>query len=97
LHDISNGCVNCFNRFEDGEIKFNFNTNCLRDLFFVGFDLNNQITDGTESLLTFEIEFFEPGIMDSRTDDKALITISDDLSGLSGLRVALIGKEEIVD
>jgi len=63
----------------------------------VGLDVNNQLSDGTDSILTFESEFFEPGIMDSRRSDKATITISDDLSGMLGFRAALIGKEERID
>ena len=92
---LTNG-VN-YQRTENDEIKFNFTTRCVRDFLWVGLDVNNQLSDGTDSILTFESEFFEPGIMDSRRSDKATITISDDLSGMLGFRAALIGKEERID
>lgn len=84
-------------RFKQGEIQFSAIFTCLNDFLRVGIGIDQAISDGTNTSIVLKrifTEFFE---LDSRQEDKLVITINDNLSGLISFSVFGLGKEEIVE
>ena len=93
LTKLTNG-IN-YQRFQDSRVRFNFSTRCYQDLTWVGFqEYDPPRSDATETTLSMRVTFSEPAFLDSRDSDYGVITIQDDLSSLSTLRFALVGREE---
>lgn len=66
----------------------------LSDLLLNGFNLVNQISDGTNTLIILEREYPEPVILKSVDLDSIVIQINDDLSSLLLFRACVRGKKE---
>lgn len=66
----------------------------ISDLIGVGFIIENNISDGTNTYITLKREFKKPILCDSIFVDCIAITINDDLSSLLKFRALSIGYEE---
>ena len=91
LSELGNGII--YQRTDDGEVVTSFTFKNLRDLLYQGLVITNKETDGTDTIFTFEGELIEPAVLRSKNEDKATITINDDLSGILSMRTSFIGKE----
>ena len=78
----------------NNEVTFNFIGRDLSDFLFVGFDISNAISDGTNTLITLDVDLKERVVLDHRQRDHARIIVSDDLSGLSLFKAQALTTEE---
>lgn len=94
LNSLTFGMV--FRRIVNGVVDFSAIIRNISDLLFVGFDLVDTISDGTNTFITFEFDFTSSSPLDSRTNDRIEIILNDDLSDLLYLRSILnVGIENI--
>ncbi len=89
---LPNGLV--LKRTSDGEVDFAITLNKLQDFINIGTTISDLFSDGTNTSLTLSFIYREPLVLDSRSNDTAIFTISDDLTGLISMRALLIGREE---
>ena len=76
---LSNGIV--FQRVQDGEVLYSVVLKQLSD--FLSFStITNAISDGTNTFISMEMDFFEPIVLGGGAGNFLSLTISDDLSGL---------------
>ena len=94
INKLANGVV--YRRSQEGVGGFTFNTRCLQDMVFVGLSEKDVITDGTDTMFTYETRFSTPNILSDATDDFATITISDDLTDLLSFRAVIFGTQELI-
>lgn len=62
-----------------------------------GGDLINLISDGTNTYITLQTVLDSPIILDARNDDKILVAINDDLTGLISFEVLAVGFTEKIE
>ena len=80
----------------DNVVTQNVVINNLGDLIFVRGDVSTKETDATNTIVAFTLPFDEPTVLHSATNDKAVITINDDLSGLLLFKCIMSGYEVVV-
>ena len=85
-----------FQRHRNGAIAESFVINQLSDISVNGFCVRDLASDGTNTMLVADLEFDGEHIFDSRIDDRWVIKISEDLTGLLMLQAQLRGTEESV-
>lgn len=84
-----------YRRTRQGRTGFSTNYGSISSLFWSGFKIADQVTDGTNTLFFCEAALpTQPLVFDPREGDSALITVSEDLSTFLQLRVAFFGREE---
>ena len=66
----------------------------LSDFISAGFNITTSIADANDAMIHLEQRFPIPFILDSRTLDKFVMNISEDLSGLTILNFSIFGAEE---
>lgn len=66
----------------------------ISELVSLGANIETNVADATDSLVSFTVNLSSPILMDSKTRDTLTITVSDDLSGLNMFRFAVLGIEE---
>lgn len=66
----------------------------LSDFLFVGFVIDNEIDDGTNTQLTLNLTFAHDIELDARRGDYISWTVADDLSGLVQFRSILRGRRQ---
>jgi len=93
LAALSNGIV--FQRIQDGEVNFSATLNQLSDFLFAGFEVANHFSDGTDTVITLEVVFQDPIILDGSKSDRLTFTINDDLSGLTEFRATARGSLKV--
>ena len=87
---LTNGIV--LTRTVDGKVTFAPIFRCLADFLSTGFKITNLIGDGTDVALTLEQTFVDDQlILYGGTNSRLSVTISDDLSGLHEVKVAVRG------
>lgn len=91
---LSNGLI--FQRIDSGEIIFTVVIKQLGDLLATGGNIENVISDGTNTFMTILVVFPTPIVLDSRSLDRLLFTLSDDFSSFLQFTIAARGKEEII-
>jgi len=69
-------------RIQSEEIKFGALVTCVGDLTRGGATLRDIYGDGTNTVVSFDIDFSVPVPLDPRSRDSLSITVSDDLTGL---------------
>ena len=91
---LTNGIV--FQRKQGGVVKFSINLKQIGDWLAAGVSIIDSISDGTNTMVTLEVPFKEPIIIEGNGEDNSLsLTISDDLSGLISFTAIAIGATEI--
>lgn len=84
-----------FQLVQDGEVTGSFNAQNLGQWLSQGVIITNAISDGTKTLMTAEIEFDGPIILQGiENSDFMEITIRDNLSGLTGFIIQALGSVE---
>lgn len=88
---LSNGIV--FQRVQGGEVLFSVALKQLSD--FLSFStITNAISDGTNTFISMEMDFFEPIVLEGGPGNFLSLTISDNLSGLLQFTAATRGALE---
>ena len=77
---MSNGIV--FQRVQNDEVLFSVVLKQLSDFLEAGSTITNAISDGTNTFISVELDFFEPIVLEGGAGNSLSLTISDDLSGL---------------
>lgn len=90
---LTNGIV--FQRTQKDEINLSANIKQLADFLSLGFNITNAVSDGTNTMITLEVAFQRPFILDGATGDKMTFTVADDLSGLLELVATARGTLEV--
>lgn len=89
---LSNGIV--FQRVQGGKVLFSVVLKQLSD--FLNFStITNAISDGTNTFISMELDFFEPIVLEGGAGNFLSLTISDDLSGLLQFTAVARGALEI--
>ncbi len=81
-------------RTKGNETVFSATLRDLGDMLAIGANIENSISDGTNTYLTISLRFSEPAILDGNAGDKFTATVNDDLSGLLLLTASAIGGIE---
>lgn len=89
---LTNGII--FQRVQDGKVNFSIILKQLSDILLSG-NLVNAISDGTNTMLTIEIPFPEPIILEGGEDNFLSFTINDNLSSLILFNAAARGAIEV--
>jgi len=93
LSALSNGII--YHKTIDGNVDFTFVIKQLSDFIqLAGTSIINSGSDGTNTWMTINYKPAIPIILRSNTDDKMLVTISDNLSDLLLYRVSINGYIE---
>ncbi len=90
---LTNGIV--VTRQQDGKVVDAFVFRQLSDIITAGGELETAISDGTNTMITVNIKFPEPIVMNGREDSFISITINDDLSPLLQFTASVRGAIEI--
>jgi hypothetical protein len=93
LSALTNGIV--VNRVQDGVVKDSFVLRQLGDFLTAGGEIETAISDGTNTMITVNIKFPEPIVMNGNPNSYISITINDDLSGLLQFTASARGAIEI--
>jgi hypothetical protein len=95
LSALTQGIV--LQRVQDGKSIFTATYRQLSDFLYSGVTITNAISDGTNTLITLEVDLTEEFILipDNGTDNFISITINDNLSGLLLFQAAAIGNLEV--
>lgn len=89
---LTNGIV--FRQIREDKTIFSTTLRQLSDFVRTTLNIKTLVSDGTNTLLTLEVEFPEVIILDGSTSDHMSLTINDDLSGLIDFTAVLLGGEE---
>lgn len=81
-------------QYKDEKVTFVATFNQLSDFLFAGFNIENVVSDGTNTLLVLSATFANEQRMEAR--DRFEIEVLDDLSGLLEFRATLRGAEETI-
>jgi hypothetical protein len=76
----------------DNKIQFTTRSTCLADYMRGGGKIENMMCDGTNTALNVSIDFDSPIVLDPRTEDRIIVSIGDDLSGLISLFMVAKGN-----
>ena len=79
------------------EVAFNVLFKNISDFTFSGFVPISQLSDGTNTSVTLQLELTDPFIMQKKYNDKVILSFSEDLSGLLSFKALAKGKESISD
>jgi len=85
------------NRYSDGKIITSSTVKSVGQMILSGGTIDNQISDGTNTLITVDTTFSSPIVLDSRVDDRWTVVVNDDLSTLTSLTVIASGKTQDLD
>ena len=92
ISTLTNGIVFTWTRNNETQVTLNFKQ--IGDFMASGWIIDNYITDGTNSMLSFEVNLFEPIRLVGDVGDKVTITIQDNLSSLLQFTGVLRGSFE---
>jgi hypothetical protein len=90
---LSNGIV--FQQVQNGKVNLSIALNQLSDFLATGFTIADAISDGTNTFISMELDFFEPIVLRGGAGNFLSLTISDDLSGLLQFTATARGALEI--
>jgi hypothetical protein len=90
---LTNGLT--YQRIQDGEVTFSRTIHHISDfLQFPRSEIDNAISDGTNTMITIDISPPQEEILKSENDDQLRALVQDDLSGLLLLRMSISGRTE---
>ena len=90
---LTNGIL--FRRVQNGATVSSFTIRQLSDFFTIGVSLTDAIHDGTDTLITLEIEFPDPLILEGVPSVNFLsLTVQDNLAGLDLFHALIVGGQE---
>jgi len=87
---LTSGIV--LNRIQDGVTRFASGITCLADVIKGGGTIGTAFSDGTNAMLTVDIDFSEPVRLDDKDDDSLNVIISDNLSGFISFTAIARGR-----